>query len=93
MYLCFAENYNPDATDDDGSCTVADCDPVEEGGCNLEADLNGDGFVGTGDLLDFHQFELSAHLKQLSLVVTPSTIKDMITRRCKSESNVSLLKT
>ncbi|MDA9756239.1 fibrobacter succinogenes major paralogous domain-containing protein [Flavobacteriales bacterium] len=61
----FAENYNPDATDDDGSCTVADCDPVEEGGCNLEGDLNGDGFVGTGDLLDF--------LTQFGAECTPET--------------------
>ena len=61
----FAENYNPDATDDDGSCTVAECDPLEEDGCNLEGDLNGDGFVGTGDLLDF--------LTQFGAECTPET--------------------
>ena len=61
----FAENYNPDATDDDGSCTVAECDPVEEDGCNLEGDLNGDGFVGTSDLLDF--------LTQFGAECTPET--------------------
>ena len=61
----FAENYNPDATDDDGSCTVAECDPLEEDGCNLEGDLNGDGFVGTSDLLDF--------LTQFGAECTPET--------------------
>ena len=61
----FAENYNPDATDDDGSCTVAECDLSEEDGCNLEGDLNGDGFVGTGDLLDF--------LTQFGAECTPET--------------------
>ena len=49
----FAENYNPAATDDDGSCTVAECNPQEEYGCNLEGDLNDDGFVDAADLLDF----------------------------------------
>lgn len=41
-----ADNYNPNATDDDGSCafTVNTTCP---------ADLNGDGIVNAGDLLDF----------------------------------------
>ena len=30
----FAENYNPAATDDDGSCTVAECNP--QGGIWLQ---------------------------------------------------------
>ena len=48
----FAQNYNPAATDDDGSCMVSECNPQEEYGCNLEGDLNDDGFVGASDLLD-----------------------------------------
>ena len=43
-----ASNYNPSATDDDGSCVLTgDCDPA----CDLEHDSNNDGFVGANDLL------------------------------------------
>ena len=43
-----AENYLPEATRDDGSCLLGEgCNPV----CDLEYDGNGDGSVGSGDLL------------------------------------------
>jgi hypothetical protein len=41
-----AENYNPAANDDDGSCTFDLANPCP-------SDLNGDGFVGLSDLLNF----------------------------------------
>ena len=41
-----AENYSPTATVDDGSCSGF-------GGSDCPADLNGDGQIGAGDLLEF----------------------------------------
>ena len=62
--------------------------------CDLVYDGNEDGIVGSGDLLGLlTEFDVSAHLKQFSLAAIPSITKVMITRRCKSESNVGLLKT
>jgi len=43
-----AENYNPFANNDDGSC---DFEPCSGGGCPY--DSNGDGEIGSADLLDF----------------------------------------
>lgn len=48
-----AENYNPEATDDNGSCTFPQCEASDEETCAVEGDFNGDGIVGTGDLLAF----------------------------------------
>ena len=60
----FAVNYNPFATLDDGSCFLAGClDPnavnynpdaaVDDGSCAVDCaqDVDGDGLVGTSDLL------------------------------------------
>ena len=44
----FAENYNPSATVDDGSCIL---DDSGDSGCELVYDGNGDGSVGSSDLL------------------------------------------
>ena len=44
----FAENYNPLATVDDGSCIL---DDPGNSSCELVYDGNGDGSVGSGDLL------------------------------------------
>ena len=41
-----AENYDPTATVDDDSCTFAPCSD------DCPADLDGDGQIGTSDLLD-----------------------------------------
>ena len=52
IYDCYgctyadAENYDPTATVDDDSCTFAPCSD------DCAADLNGDGEIGTPDLLD-----------------------------------------
>ena len=43
-------NYTPFATLDDGSCSY-DCEVVAPGPCGF--DSNGDGVIGSGDLLDF----------------------------------------
>ena len=62
-----ANNYNPNATNDDGSCLYDDCDPnsgydagYDAGIASVEcpeddcpSDLNNDGFVSTVDLLIF----------------------------------------
>ena len=48
----FAENFNPEATDDDGSCTVAECEPALQDVC-LAGDLDGDGVVGSLTLIEF----------------------------------------
>jgi hypothetical protein len=62
-----ANNYNPNATTDDGSCMYDDCDPnagydagYDAGAASVEcpedncpSDLNNDGFVSTADLLIF----------------------------------------
>ena len=63
-----ASNYNDLATSDDGSCIFEDCDPnagYDQGYADGEAsvdcpdvsscpsDLNGDGYITTGDLLVF----------------------------------------
>ena len=46
----FAQNYNPEATTDDGSCVFPEgC--AEETECGLVYDGNNDGVVGSGDLL------------------------------------------
>ena len=46
----FAQNYNPEATTDDGSCVFPEgC--AEETVCGLVYDGNNDGVVGSGDLL------------------------------------------
>ena len=46
----FAQNYNPEATTDDGSCVFPEgC--AEETACGLVYDGNNDGVVGSGDLL------------------------------------------
>ena len=46
----FAQNYNPEATTDDGSCQFPEgC--AEETACGLVYDGNNDGVVGSGDLL------------------------------------------
>ena len=46
----FAQNYNPQATTDDGSCVFPEgC--AEETACGLVYDGNNDGVVGSGDLL------------------------------------------
>jgi uncharacterized protein (TIGR02145 family) len=46
----FAQNYNPEATMDDGSCVFPEgC--AEETACGLVYDGNNDGVVGSGDLL------------------------------------------
>jgi hypothetical protein len=42
-----AENYNADATIDDGSCIITG------GGSTCPADINDDGLVGVGDLIEF----------------------------------------
>ena len=53
LHVWFVQNYNPEATDDDGSCTVAECESTEQNECVVEGDFNGDGIVGSGDLLAF----------------------------------------
>lgn len=46
----FAQNYNPEATTDNGSCVFPEgC--AEETACGLVYDGNNDGVVGSGDLL------------------------------------------
>ena len=45
-----AENYIPYANNDDGSCVF---EPCGTGGSDCPFDSNGDGEIGSADLLDF----------------------------------------
>ena len=67
MPVPFAQNYNPEATTDDGSCQFPEgC--AEETACGLVYDGNNDGVVGSGDLLqlltEFGQTCTPLHLRR-----------------------------
>jgi hypothetical protein len=69
----FAQNYNPEATTDDGSCVFPEgC--AEETACGLVYDGNNDGVVGSGDLLQLlTEFgQTCTPVEPLVCVLTPS---------------------
>ena len=70
-YVPVAQNYNPEATTDDGSCQFPEgC--AEETVCGLVYDGNNDGVVGSGDLLQL--------LTEFGQTCTPSSLAVLLPR-------------